>query len=308
MLPHFGVHLLTAVSCALISAMVIRAGLSAVLGNPVSALHATWTTVATTGCLALQVLCSLDSHLGFLHPRLGAVCDAPWCPSRHPVKRSAALEHAHNRHRNFALLAGGAKIIYEMTSSSHGLSNWCRARRWLTTGAATCDYYFMLPNEVIRGGDPEPGECWTFQGSVGYITIDLTESANIAHISIYNVPRHLLNSLDAYKAPRNMSLWGLMPRDAFTRMEEKDRAQRVFADPGEFSASRLLPLPHTISSGDRLVRLAQFEYDLEGGFQLFSSAPGTGFKVVILNISSNWGSSLTSIYRVGIHGAAMFDM
>lgn len=231
-----------------------------------------WTTLQAvapaTGsglCHTVHLLCSVNSLLGFLSPGADAICDVSWCSSRDPVEeRLAALERAQSEfaranHRNFASIAGGARILDRMTHSQHGLSTWCR----LPAGNAPCGYDFML--EVLREGPPIPGECWTFKGSQGHITVHLAEAVNVANITINNIPAGRHNPSEASKAPRDISVWGLIPQETLTSISEGDEIRHTFAEPRQFSTSQFHGLPSVVHTEDRFIRLAQFEYGREAG-------------------------------------------
>ncbi|KAJ7462495.1 UNC-like C-terminal-domain-containing protein, partial [Mycena latifolia] len=177
----------------------------------------------------------------------------------------------HNQY-NFALDVAGAQVIYQMTSSTQGLTLWCRMKRWWTGGEASCDHEFVLPTEVIRAGDAMEGECWTFEGGSGHITIRLSETVKISSLTIQQVKPFAPQG--SSQAPRGIALWGLVsqaPTDIFTLL-----AQLEYDDSESTSSIQMFPIQHP----DFLA----------------------GFRVVILDVTSNWGSNLTCISRVKIHG------
>ncbi|KAJ7796961.1 hypothetical protein B0H14DRAFT_3494235 [Mycena olivaceomarginata] len=270
-----------------------------------------WISIAQPNvCAGRRLLCGIDTML--------AVISLPsWLPSWSPANPAAQSvvdsEHAQrdlqtSAPRNFALLADGAKVLYQMTTSTYGLSMWCQTQRWLTAGEAVCNHDFMLPTEVLRGGMPERGECWTFKGAEGHITFQLSKPINISHITMHNIPSNLLDLSDSATAPRKVAIWGLIPHDHFVTLSEPEE---MFAETAKFLTSAILGLPSGIHVEDRFVRLTQFEYSQEAGlegFPIIGTSSGlrrSGFTTVVLGVESNWGSAWTSIYRVGIHGTVM---
>ncbi|KAJ6455504.1 UNC-like C-terminal-domain-containing protein [Mycena vitilis] len=206
-----------------------------------------------------------------------AQCSQPAKPAAEPdTENITSVDHLQY---NFALDVAGARVIYQMTSATFGLTSWCNLKRWWTTGEASCGHEFILPTEILRSGDAVEGECWPFEGGRGHITIRLAERANISNLTIQRVVP--FSSAGISQAPRAISLWGLFP------------------------------LPRDVHSTDSFILLAQIEYDISADSRSLSSTQTfpvqpaeswDGFRLMVLDVTSNWGSPSTCISRVRIHG------
>ncbi|KAJ7505011.1 hypothetical protein B0H11DRAFT_2221193 [Mycena galericulata] len=252
------------------------------------------------------------------HPSWQTICHAEWSPdprahikrmyTRRVPERSAMGHSPSTQPRNFALLEAGAHVIYELTSDTHGLSTTCKLQRWLTLGRASCNHKFVLPTDVIRERNQSAAPCWTFTGSEGHIAIQLGEPVKITNITLDNI--HLPGPFfPDERAPKDMTLWGLVPHAVLKNAHQDEKSNRVFATPSQFST--IPPLPHLskgFRKGDQLVILAQFEYNLEPGplRQTFVVHPASGtlthFDMVILDITSNRGSLVTCVPRLSLQG------
>ncbi|KAJ7243124.1 hypothetical protein B0H12DRAFT_1074104 [Mycena haematopus] len=198
-------------------------------------------------------------------------------------------------HRNFALDITGAKVIYPMTSATPGLTTWCQMRLWWTGGEADCDHEFILPTEIIRAGRAIEGECWTFEGTTGQVTIRLREAIKISNITI-----ELFPLIDIKQSPRHISLWGLAARETF------DPDQHTVVKPAYFHKNSF-PLPPDVHPHDSFVLLAQFEYKLstqslrfqshERSFPVSHPSVLPDIRVITLDVRSNWGSESTCLSR-----------
>ncbi|KAJ7138695.1 hypothetical protein C8R43DRAFT_893145 [Mycena crocata] len=207
---------------------------------------------------------------------------------------------------NFALDIGGAKIIYQMTSFTHGLSRWCSMRRWWTGGEASCDHDFVLPREVIRAGDAVEGECWTFEGAVGHIAIRLSERVRISNITI----QHLPFPATVFQAPRRMSLWALAD-PALPVLQRIPGPLITMA--AQFHTHQRFPLPKDVKNSI-FVLLDEFNYDLSTNSRSFIQTFPIqhadfleGSRVIIVGVASNWGSPSTCISRIKVHGISMAE-
>ncbi|KZV59327.1 hypothetical protein PENSPDRAFT_595679, partial [Peniophora sp. CONT] len=139
-----------------------------------------------------------------------------------------------------------------------------------------------------------PGYCWAFSGSSGRLGVYLARRIFMQSVTI----EHLSASLawDRSDAPRRMELWGLLET------------------PGVLAqADALIVQNRRTPSGDDfyLVRLAQFEYDLNYHSSIQTFPVDTAiqtlpvqFGTVILEIHDNWGlNDYTCVYRVRVHGS-----
>lgn len=125
------------------------------------------------------------------------------------------------------------------------------------------------PHRMALQPDMSVGQCWSFAGSSGHMTIELPRAIQVSHVSIDHIGRAV--ALDRSSAPRHFEIFGLL-----------DAAEAV--EPGIF--------------------LGSFEYALsEGSVQTFALQPTSeAFKYLSLRILSNWGhSEYTCLYRWRVH-------
>lgn len=69
-------------------------------------------------------------------------------------------------------------------------------------------YTYNSPRVVIQPG-MQPGECWAFAGSQGYVVIQLSRKIFITEVSIEHIPKSLAPSGTTDSAPKECGIWGL---------------------------------------------------------------------------------------------------
>ncbi|XP_063078626.1 uncharacterized protein LOC134468662 [Engraulis encrasicolus] len=127
------------------------------------------------------------------------------------------------------------------------------------------------PEAVIQP-EVHPGKCWSFRGSYASVTIALSQSINITHVSIEHIPKGLSPTGRIDSAPQDFAVYGLSHVD-----------QRIDG-----------------------VSLGKFTYNADGDpIQTFEvKEPGRDFyPAVELRIMTNWGDPMyTCVYRFRVHG------
>uniref|UniRef100_UPI00358EA368 SUN domain-containing protein 2-like isoform X2 n=1 Tax=Myxine glutinosa TaxID=7769 RepID=UPI00358EA368 len=128
------------------------------------------------------------------------------------------------------------------------------------------------PRVVIQP-DIQPGNCWAFRGTYGYVVIRLAQTAHLTAFSVEHIPRSLATSGNIDSAPRDFSVYGL-----------EDESQEEGDELGHYIYEK---------DGEPLQSFAvQFPTDKP-------------FRAVELRIFSNWGHpEYTCLYRFRVHGMA----
>lgn len=209
--------------------------------------------------------------------------------------------------RNFALRGDGGNILPEMTSHTSGLPARTVVSKFLAAlrGRDTLDDHINPPIVALEEST-SPGECWEFDGSAGFLAVTLSSRVRISNVMIDSVPPSRISPRSAARAPRGMSLWGLLATSTEDLTASLNASHPI--------TTRLVQdflvygqLPRSIQATDKFLHLGEFEYDrlASSPFQSFpiSEVIGNiGFEVVVLEVKSNWGSNSTCLYHVGING------
>ncbi|XP_039463603.1 SUN domain-containing protein 3-like isoform X2 [Oreochromis aureus] len=122
-------------------------------------------------------------------------------------KRMDFLLPVGDRMPNFALEGLGAKIVKEQSSASYlpeqsGLKLWGLT---LIPAKPLC----VRPRVVIQGRAPMvPGVCWSFAGSQGHLTVELSHSITISHVTLGHISKMVSPSGKISSAPRMFSVFG----------------------------------------------------------------------------------------------------
>lgn len=203
--------------------------------------------------------------------------------------------------RNFALHAGGANVIPDLTTSTLGLPAPSIFYRTLTsfTGLDCMDGHVNLPYVALEDTF-HVGDCWEYNGAHGYLGVHLPEPVIISNFSIDHVAPRLLSAPARKRSPKDVVLWGLVtdPSSLETLHRSETRSPFIFSTTGK--------LPSYIKPGmDRFVKLATIHYNPSSASlrQYQPSAIDIPVQTVIIEILSNYGGPTTCLYYVGIHGA-----
>ncbi|CAM9930951.1 unnamed protein product [Lampetra fluviatilis] len=125
---------------------------------------------------------------------------------------------------------------------------------------------------VIIQPDVNPGNCWPFRGTYGYVVVQLSATIRPTAFSLEHVPRSLSPTGAVSSAPRDFAVYGL---------ESEDQEEGLM--------------------------LGRYEYDQDGeAIQTFTVQEEMGdatFRIVELRVFSNWGHpEYTCLYRFRVHG------
>lgn len=185
------------------------------------------------------------------------------------VKEAILLYDADKTGRvDYALESGGGSIVSTRCSETYYAGT---AR--LSIFGLPLWYTSKSPRTAIQP-EVQPGECWAFQGSRGYLVIQLSATIKPSGFSMEHIPKSLSPTGNIDSAPKEFSVWGLT-------LEEKDEGKLL----GEYTYD---------SDGDPLqyfpVQIVSEDY----------------FSVVELKILSNWGNQkYTCLYRFRVHGTPL---
>ncbi|WKY16326.1 hypothetical protein Q1695_001195 [Nippostrongylus brasiliensis] len=170
---------------------------------------------------------------------------------------------------DFALESAGASII--STRCSENYNTYSRLEKiW----DIPLWYSSYGPRTVIQRNSKTlfPGECWSFKGPVGYITISLSHAINVTSISYEHIGAHQTPNGERPSAPKNFKIWAYK--------SEADMATRVL--------------------------LGEFVYDIKSTplqFFVIKTQPDYPVKIIEMEVTSNYGAEYTSLYRLRVHGA-----
>ncbi len=198
--------------------------------------------------------------------------------------------------RNFALHAGGANVIPDLTVATHGLSMPSMFTRALTSlaGFDCMEGRVNLPYVALED-NVRIGDCWEFASAHGYLGIQLSEPVKVSNFSVDYVATSLLSSVDSRRSPKDITLWGLVN----DWHGGESRSPFIFSSTGH--------LPSYIRPTDRFVELATLHYDSTSSprRQYQASSVDLPVQTVVVEVLSNYGAPTTCLYYVGVHGVNM---
>jgi hypothetical protein len=207
--------------------------------------------------------------------------------------------------RNFASWGAGARIIPHFTSPTHALptQSWLGIVRSSIAGYDVEHLEINCPNTLLED-NIDQGQCLEFSGSRGQVGIRLSEQITISHVSVKYPSPLILTSSELAKAPRNISIWGLLDADSplpvFIHPTDKHVASAFVLD--EYQCD---PTP---SSSSLFVWLVDIQYNVTEAdqWQTFAVKPiiagARNIGTVVVNVESNEGAETTCLYWIGIHG------
>ncbi|KAI9060539.1 hypothetical protein FKP32DRAFT_1536524, partial [Trametes sanguinea] len=180
---------------------------------------------------------------------------------------------------DFALRANGGRIVLPLTSGQDGFFS----SREDDPGIAIDD-------------DVHAGKCWRIHALPSQLGIRLPRMLHPESVTVEHLPSEI--SLDIGEAPKNLTLWGVV--------EGKHNKEVYEAFTGMGLHDGHVP---PISRGLLWVPLASFAYDINRDdpvqhfpvAQFFLDRP-ISVGVIAVEVSENWGSKSTCLYRVRIHG------
>lgn len=166
---------------------------------------------------------------------------------------------------DYALESVGGQVIGTRCSQTYKPNN----EKWSLFGV-TVYSTAKSPRTVIQPG-VEPGNCWAFAGTTGFLVLKLARPIRITAVTYEHTPRDLVPSGDISSAPRDFTIIGLS--------SEEDEAGEIL---GHFTF---------VSSGESL--------------QTFTLGYPTRkvYQFVELRIDTNSGNKdFTCLYRFRVHG------
>ncbi|KAM8888984.1 SUN domain-containing protein 1-like isoform 2-T2 [Synchiropus picturatus] len=166
---------------------------------------------------------------------------------------------------DYALESGGGSILNSLCSETY------ETKAALLSLFGVPLWYFSQSPRVVIQPEVQPGNCWAFRGSTGYLTIRLSMKIFPTMVSLEHIPKSLAPGGTLSSAPRDFNVYGL---------DEADE------EPG--------------------VLLGTFTYDQDGeSLQSFSVAVSAGaFQIIKVHVLSNWGhQDYTCMYRFRVHGS-----
>lgn len=220
----------------------------------------------------------------------------------HSVKFGFGLE------RNFALLDGGALVVNHHTSLTRGAQPpnvWIGMYRalWEEIRGYDLATIEINPPTVALEESVGVGKCWMFDGRSGSLGISLTDDVLITHLAINNAWPALISNAAVKAAPRHMVLWGLVD-DARVRHLSATTGHRLTTD-AQFPST---PRP-TSKPPSHFLEIAEFSFDIYARplLQVFTVHQSfrelnIPIRTVVLEVLSNWGSNVTCLYNVAVHG------
>ncbi|CAG0913302.1 unnamed protein product [Notodromas monacha] len=165
---------------------------------------------------------------------------------------------------DYALESGGGSIV--------GTS--CTTTYW--RGSRTMSFWGFKwrvatnPRSTIQDSRM-PGECWAFEGQVGYLIIRLSVEIRISGFTMEHIPDRISHAGEVTSAPKNFTVYGLNDEYDTERKELGSYMYDISKEPWQYFPA---------------------EKELDRSFQY-----------VMLHVKSNWGEpEFTCLYRIRVHG------
>jgi len=104
-----------------------------------------------------------------------------------------------NSNMTVLLVSGGRVVSIRCTKAykKEGYYSWGIPMLWTV---------LSHPEDAIRPG-MAPGECFAFQGSVGYLVLELSYPVKVTGFTMEHIPRALSPSGTIDSAPQHFSVW-----------------------------------------------------------------------------------------------------
>ncbi|XP_057682318.1 SUN domain-containing protein 1-like isoform X4 [Corythoichthys intestinalis] len=165
---------------------------------------------------------------------------------------------------DYALESGGGSILSTRCSETY------KTKAALISLFGVPLWYFSQSPRVVIQPNVQPGNCWAFQGSRGFLVIQLSMKILPTAFSLEHIPKALAPSGTLRSAPRDFRVYGL-----------DDRTQ------------------------EQGTLLGSYMYDEDGeALQTFYVTENErAFQVIEVQVHSNWGhQEYTCMYRFRVHG------
>lgn len=207
---------------------------------------------------------------------------------------------------NYASSSGGASIVTEFTSQTHGRTPCSGSKSEIWACNLEKNAHINSPAVILEDGLVN-GECWEFSGEKGQVAINLTEPVVITHISL-DRPAQGARS----RAPKNLTLWALVNNrdqhsgDQGTVPSELPRSALRVRPESHSRVQNLLDfLPLYPSDTASFVQILSFEYDVNkaavSGQSFFIQDTQIKVQTVLLKVDGNFGGETTCLPPVGIY-------
>ncbi|KAL2078235.1 hypothetical protein ACEWY4_025920 [Coilia grayii] len=166
---------------------------------------------------------------------------------------------------DYALESGGGSIISTRCSETF------ETQTALMSLFGIPLWYFTQSPRVVIQPDVQPGNCWAFRGSHGYLIVRLSMRVLPTAFSLEHIPRALSPSGQINSAPRDYAVYGLEDEQ---QEEGKLLGRYMYEEDGE--ALQTYPVTE---QNDQV------------------------FQIIELRVLSNWGNpDYTCLYRFRVHG------
>ncbi|XP_046888553.1 SUN domain-containing protein 1 isoform X8 [Hypomesus transpacificus] len=166
---------------------------------------------------------------------------------------------------DYALESGGGSIMSTRCSETYETKTALMSLFGLPL------WYFSQSPRVVIQPDINPGNCWAFRGSSGYLVIRLSMKIRPSAFSMEHIPKALSPTGRISSAPRQFTVYGL-----------DDESQE---------RGKLLGNYTYVEDGDALQTYPVSEVNVDA------------YQIVEVRVLSNWGhQEYTCLYRVRVHG------
>ncbi|XP_056432938.1 SUN domain-containing protein 1 isoform X6 [Gadus chalcogrammus] len=171
---------------------------------------------------------------------------------------------------DYALESGGGSILSTRCSEAY------ETRTALLSLFGLPLWYFSQSPRVVIQPDVQPGNCWAFRGSTGYLVIRLSMKVQPTAFTLEHIPKALAPSGALRSAPRDFTVYGL-----------DDEGQ----EEGQLLGS------YSYEEDGEAVQTYHVTEENEQAFQ-----------IIEVRILSNWGNQeYTCMYRLRVHGIPSND-
>ncbi|KAI4834876.1 SUN domain-containing protein [Plasmodium brasilianum] len=216
---------------------------------------------------------------------------------------------------DWALESLGARIVYKMTSSPLNRNDFIE--KFLNHLAS------FLPSEEIygmikpMGKDPSiilkpsnfPGDCFSFNGSKGKITIHLPATIDVTSISIQHVHENISNNSNA--TPKYFSVYGIVDLNWPEQFEHNDINYDDFKNSslysclhsvyGKMQSKYILEKWLKDNKTPNLIHIGDFYFDRKKRISSYPTKHCFPIKRIIFEFTENYGAPYTCVYRLKLH-------
>ncbi|KAJ3899553.1 hypothetical protein F5879DRAFT_810736 [Lentinula edodes] len=199
---------------------------------------------------------------------------------------------------DYALALRGGAVVVELTSETMGIAPLSGWERWLSYVSIYPDSDRAPPLAVLEQ-DIHVGYCWAFSGRHGHIALALLQAIIVTDFTIFYPSSAELTSNELQQVPKAIQLWALVADEFLS-----DSLQSTVVHWSNFSKKNRKPSP--LRDDQSFELLANISYSLDQGIkQTFSvdmQAVATATTIVVVQVLDNWGSDVTCLYRIAVHG------